>query len=89
MGCPSCGAENRPGRRFCGACGTVLSAALPTLLLVSATVAQRLDESLLLLVERHDGADLPIGLELDLWHLGTQWTDSLRGDELELLKLAQ
>src|SRR5215212_229491 len=21
MGCPSCGAKNRPGRRFCGACG--------------------------------------------------------------------
>src|SRR3954462_14520522 len=30
MRCPSCGAENRPGRRFCGACGAALSAACPS-----------------------------------------------------------
>jgi len=30
-----------------------------------------------------DGADHPIGVALDLWCLGTQWTDSFRPDELE------
>jgi predicted ATPase/class 3 adenylate cyclase len=30
MGCPSCGAENRPGRRFCGGCGAALPAACPS-----------------------------------------------------------
>jgi hypothetical protein len=30
-----------------------------------------------------DDADHPIGVALELWHLGTQWTDSFRADELE------
>ncbi|HET7677911.1 MAG TPA: adenylate/guanylate cyclase domain-containing protein [Candidatus Limnocylindrales bacterium] len=29
MACPSCGAENRPGRRFCAECGTALAAPCP------------------------------------------------------------
>src|SRR5688500_6777896 len=37
MGCPSCGAENRPGRRFCGACGAALPAACPSCGFVNET----------------------------------------------------
>jgi hypothetical protein len=33
-----------------------------------------------------DDADHPIGVALDLWHLGTQWTDSFRPDELEPIR---
>jgi hypothetical protein len=32
-----------------------------------------------------DDAGHPIGLALDLWCLGTQWTDSFRLDELEVI----
>jgi class 3 adenylate cyclase/tetratricopeptide (TPR) repeat protein len=28
--CPACGVENRPGRRFCGKCGTALAVACPS-----------------------------------------------------------
>ena len=41
MGCPSCGAENRPGRRFRGACGTVLSAACPSCAFVNDALFDR------------------------------------------------
>ncbi len=31
-------------------------------------------------------ADHPIGVALDLWHRGTQWTDSFRADELDTVQ---
>lgn len=31
------------------------------------------------------GTDHPIGVWLDLWHLGTRWSDTFRPDELEPL----
>jgi hypothetical protein len=33
-----------------------------------------------------DDSDHPIGVALDLWCLGTQWTDSFRPDELEVVR---